>query len=498
MELAKYATIIEKHYGRPMDIEWGKDGIDGKLYILQARPETVKSRQKDVRVQQKYILQEKGKVLVTGRAIGQKIGAGRVVIVKGPENMDLVKEGDILVTDMTDPNWEPVMKKANAIVTNRGGRTCHAAIIARELGIAAVVGCGDATEVLKEGQEVTVSCAEGDTGNIYEGILPFEIKEVRQGELPEIPVKVMMNVGNPQLAFDFQSIPNKGVGLARLEFIINNNIGIHPKACLDYPNVPEDVKEAIEKASAGYENPRQFFVEKLAEGVATIGGAFYPKKVIVRMSDFKSNEYRKLVGGKIYEPEEENPMLGFRGASRYVSEDFKECFAMECEALKKVRDVIGLTNVEIMIPFVRTLDEAREVNEKLKEHGLERGKNGLRLNMMCEIPSNALLAEKFLDYFDGFSIGSNDLTQLTLGLDRDSGLIARFFDERNEAVKVLLAMAIQACRKKGAYVGICGQGPSDHPDLAEWLMEQGIESISLNPDTVVNTWRKLAKKGGRK
>jgi len=494
MELAKYATIIEKHYGRPMDIEWGKDGIDGKLYILQARPETVKSRQKDVRVQQKYILQEKGNVLVTGRAIGQKIGAGRVVIVNGPENMDLVKEGDILVTDMTDPNWEPVMKKANAIVTNRGGRTCHAAIIARELGIAAVVGCGDATEVLKEGQEVTVSCAEGDTGNIYEGILPFEIKEVRQGELPEIPVKVMMNVGNPQLAFDFQSIPNKGVGLARLEFIINNNIGIHPKACLDYPNVPEDVKEAIEKAAAGYENPRQFFVEKLAEGVATIGGAFYPKKVIVRMSDFKSNEYRKLVGGKIYEPEEENPMLGFRGASRYVSEDFKECFAMECEALKKVRDVIGLTNVEIMIPFVRTLDEAREVNEKLKEHGLERGKNGLRLNMMCEIPSNALLAEKFLEYFDGFSIGSNDLTQLTLGLDRDSGLIARFFDERNEAVKVLLAMAIQACRKKGAYVGICGQGPSDHPDLAEWLMEQGIESISLNPDTVVNTWRKLAKK----
>ncbi len=498
MELAKYATIIEKHYGRPMDIEWGKDGIDGKLYILQARPETVKSRQKDVRVQQKYILQEKGNVLVTGRAIGQKIGAGRVVIVNGPENMDLVKEGDILVTDMTDPNWEPVMKKANAIVTNRGGRTCHAAIIARELGIAAVVGCGDATEVLKEGQEVTVSCAEGDTGNIYEGILPFEIKEVRQGELPEIPLKVMMNVGNPQLAFDFQSIPNKGVGLARLEFIINNNIGIHPKACLDYPNVPEDVKEAIEKAAAGYENPRQFFVEKLAEGVATIGGAFYPKKVIVRMSDFKSNEYRKLVGGKIYEPEEENPMLGFRGASRYVSEDFKECFAMECEALKKVRDVIGLTNVEIMIPFVRTLDEAREVNEKLKEHGLERGKNGLRLNMMCEIPSNALLAEKFLEYFDGFSIGSNDLTQLTLGLDRDSGLIARFFDERNEAVKVLLAMAIQACRKKGAYVGICGQGPSDHPDLAEWLMEQGIESISLNPDTVVNTWRKLAKKGSKK
>lgn len=494
MELAKYATIIEKHYGRPMDIEWGKDGIDGKLYILQARPETVKSRQKDVSVQEKYVLLEKGEVLVSGRAIGQKIGSGKVVIVKGPENMDLVKEGDILVTDMTDPNWEPVMKKAAAIVTNRGGRTCHAAIIARELGIAAVVGCGDATEVLQEGQEVTVSCAEGDTGNIYKGLLPYEIKEVRQGELPECPVKIMMNVGNPQLAFEFASIPNKGVGLARLEFIINNNIGIHPKACLDYPNVPEDVKKAVEEASAGYESPRQFFVEKLAEGVATIGAAFYPQKVIVRMSDFKSNEYRKLVGGKIYEPEEENPMLGFRGASRYVSDDFKECFAMECEALKKVRDTIGLTNVEIMIPFVRTLDEARDVNARLAEHGLERGKNGLRLNMMCEIPSNALLADKFLDYFDGFSIGSNDLTQLTLGLDRDSGLIARFFDERNEAVKVLLSMAIKACRERGAYVGICGQGPSDHPDLAEWLMNEGIESISLNPDTVVNTWRRLAKK----
>jgi pyruvate,water dikinase len=492
MELAKYACIIEKHYGRPMDIEWGKDGIDGKLYILQARPETVKSRQKQANVQEKFILQGKSEVLVTGRAIGQKIGAGRVITVNGPENMDLVKEGDILVTDMTDPNWEPVMKKASAIVTNRGGRTCHAAIIARELGIAAVVGCGDATEVLHDGQEVTVSCAEGDTGNIYSGILPFEVKQVRQGELPECPVKIMMNVGNPQLAFDFQAIPNKGVGLARLEFIINNNIGIHPKACLDYPNVPDDVKAVVEAASAGYESPRQFFVEKLAEGVATIGAAFYPKKVIVRMSDFKSNEYRKLVGGKIYEPEEENPMLGFRGASRYISEDFKECFEMECEAMKKVRDVIGLTNVEIMIPFVRTLTEARLVNEKLAENGIERGKNGLRLNMMCEVPSNALLADEFLNYFDGFSIGSNDLTQLTLGLDRDSGLIAHAFDERNAAVKVLLSMAIKACRARGAYVGICGQGPSDHPDLAKWLMDEGIESISLNPDTVVNTWRKLA------
>ena len=489
IELAKYARIIEKHYGRPMDIEWGKDGIDGKLYILQARPETVKSRQKSQDVQEKFVLLGKGEVLVTGRAIGQKIGSGKVKIVDGPEQMHLVQEGDILVTDMTDPNWEPVMKKASAIVTNRGGRTCHAAIIARELGIAAVVGCGNATEILKDEQEVTVSCAEGDTGYIYNGLVPYEIKEVKQGELPECPVKIMMNVGNPQLAFEFQSIPNKGVGLARLEFIINNNIGIHPKACLDYPNLPEDLKKAVEEASAGYASPREFFKEKLAEGVATIGAAFWPKKVIVRMSDFKSNEYRKLVGGKQYEPEEENPMLGFRGASRYVSDDFKECFAMECEALKKVRDEMGLTNVEIMIPFVRTL---REANDRLEEHGLKRGKNGLRLNMMCEIPSNAVLADQFLEYFDGFSIGSNDLTQLTLGLDRDSGLIAHFFDERDPAVKKLLSMAIKACREKGAYVGICGQGPSDHPDLAQWLMEEGIESISLNPDTVVNTWRKLA------
>ena len=492
IELAKYARIIEKHYGRPMDIEWGKDGIDGKLYILQARPETVKSRQKSQDVQEKFVLLGKGEVLVTGRAIGQKIGSGKVKIVDGPEQMHLVQEGDILVTDMTDPNWEPDMKKASAIVTNRGGRTCHAAIIARELGIAAVVGCGNATEILKDEQEVTVSCAEGDTGYIYNGLVPYEIKEVKQGELPECPVKIMMNVGNPQLAFEFQSIPNKGVGLARLEFIINNNIGIHPKACLDYPNLPEDLKKAVEEASAGYASPREFFKEKLAEGVATIGAAFWPKKVIVRMSDFKSNEYRKLVGGKQYEPEEENPMLGFRGASRYVSDDFKECFAMECEALKKVRDEMGLTNVEIMIPFVRTLREAKEVNDRLEEHGLKRGKNGLRLNMMCEIPSNAVLADQFLEYFDGFSIGSNDLTQLTLGLDRDSGLIAHFFDERDPAVKKLLSMAIKACREKGAYVGICGQGPSDHPDLAQWLMEEGIESISLNPDTVVNTWRKLA------
>ncbi len=493
MQLAKYARIIEKHYGRPMDIEWGKDGIDGKIYILQARPETVKSRQKGQEIQQKFVLKGKGKVLVTGRAIGQKIGSGKVRIVSGPEEMHLVQTGEILVTDMTDPNWEPVMKKASAIVTNRGGRTCHAAIIARELGIAAVVGCGDATKVLKDGQEVTVSCAEGDTGNIYEGLIPFEIQESVRGAMPECPVKVMMNVGNPQLAFEFQSIPNKGVGLARLEFIINNNIGIHPKACLDYPNVPDDLKKKVEEASAGYANPTEFFKEKLAEGVATIGAAFWPKKVIVRMSDFKSNEYRKLIGGALYEPDEENPMLGFRGASRYVSEDFAKCFAMECVALKKVRDEMGLTNVEIMIPFVRTIREAREVNERLEEHGLKRGVNGLRLIMMCEIPSNALLADQFLQYFDGFSIGSNDLTQLTLGLDRDSGLVANFFDERDAAVKVLLKMAIDACRKKGAYVGICGQGPSDHPDLAKWLMDQGIESISLNPDTVVNTWNKLAK-----
>lgn len=493
IELAKFARIIEKHYGRPMDIEWGKDGIDGKIYILQARPETVKSQQKGADVQLRYSLKSKGRLLVQGRAIGQKIGQGPVRIIESAAEMDRVQAGDILVTDMTDPNWEPVMKKASAIVTNRGGRTCHAAIIARELGIPAVVGCGDATERLVEGDKVTVSCAEGDTGNIYEGLLEVAVEEVRRGELPEIPVKIMMNVGNPQLAFEFQSIPNKGVGLARLEFIINNNIGIHPKVILDYPRVPSELRDAVERLSAGYASPKEFFERKIAEGVATIAAAFWPKKVIVRMSDFKSNEYRKLIGGALYEPDEENPMLGFRGASRYISNQFAECFAMECRAMKFVRDEMGLTNVELMIPFVRTLDEARRCTEIMESHGLKRGENGLRLNMMCEIPSNAVLAEQFLEYFDGFSIGSNDMTQLALGLDRDSGLVAASFDERDPAVKALLAMAIKACREKGKYVGICGQGPSDHADFAAWLMEQGIESISLNPDTVVDTWRRLAK-----
>lgn len=493
IELAKFARIIEKHYGRPMDIEWGKDGIDGKIYILQARPETVKSQQKGADVQLRYSLKSKGRLLVQGRAIGQKIGQGPVRIIESAAEMDRVQAGDILVTDMTDPNWEPVMKKASAIVTNRGGRTCHAAIIARELGIPAVVGCGDATERLVEGDKVTVSCAEGDTGNIYEGLLEVAVEEVRRGELPEIPVKIMMNVGNPQLAFEFQSIPNKGVGLARLEFIINNNIGIHPKVILDYPRVPSELRDAVERLSAGYASPKEFFERKIAEGVATIAAAFWPKKVIVRMSDFKSNEYRKLIGGALYEPDEENPMLGFRGASRYISNQFAECFAMECRAMKFVRDEMGLTNVELMIPFVRTLDEARRCTEIMESRGLKRGENGLRLNMMCEIPSNAVLAEQFLEYFDGFSIGSNDMTQLALGLDRDSGLVAASFDERDPAVKALLAMAIKACREKGKYVGICGQGPSDHADFAAWLMEQGIESISLNPDTVVDTWRRLAK-----
>jgi pyruvate,water dikinase len=493
IELAKFACIIEKHYGRPMDIEWGKDGIDGKIYILQARPETVKSRQKNADVQIKYTLKGKSRVLAQGRAIGQKIGAGPVRIVESAAEMERVKTGDVLVTDMTDPNWEPVMKRASAIVTNRGGRTCHAAIIARELGIPAVVGCGDATEVLAEDQPVTVSCAEGDTGNIYEGLLEFTTEEKRRGELPDIPVKVMMNIGNPQLAFDFCQIPNKGVGLARLEFIINNNVGVHPKLVLDYPNIPSDLRDIVERRSAGYKSPREFFVSKVAEGVATIACAFYPRKVIVRMSDFKSNEYRKLIGGKLYEPVEENPMLGFRGASRYIAHSFADCFEIECEAMKRVRDEMGLTNVELMVPFVRTIDEIKKVNEVLEANGLKRGVNGLKLNMMCEIPSNALLADQFLDYVDGFSIGSNDLTQLTLGLDRDSGLVASSFDERNAAVKVLLGMAIKTCRERGKYVGICGQGPSDHPDLAEWLMKQGIESISLNPDTVVDTWRKLAE-----
>lgn len=493
IELAKFARIIEKHYGRPMDIEWGKDGTDGKIYILQARPETVKSQQKSVEVQTKYSLGSKGRLLVQGRAIGQKIGQGVVRIVQSASEMDRVLEGDVLVTDMTDPNWEPVMKRASAIVTNRGGRTCHAAIIARELGIPAVVGCGDATERLMEGDKVTVSCAEGDTGNIYEGLLEVKTEQVVRGALPEIPVKIMMNVGNPQLAFDFQSIPNQGVGLARLEFIINNNIGIHPKVVLEYPNVPGELRDAVERLSAGYPSAKAFFERKIAEGVATIAAAFYPKKVIVRLSDFKSNEYRKLIGGANYEPVEENPMLGFRGASRYIANSFAECFAMECHAMKFVRDEMGLTNVELMIPFVRTVEEARRVTEIMEQHDLKRGVNGLRLNMMCEIPSNALLAEQFLEYFDGFSIGSNDMTQLALGLDRDSGLVAATFDERNPAVKALLSMAIRACRAQGKYVGICGQGPSDHADLAKWLMDEGIESISLNPDTVVDTWRRLAR-----
>lgn len=493
IELAKFARIIEKHYGRPMDIEWGKDGTDGKIYILQARPETVKSQQKSVEVQTKYSLGSKGRLLVQGRAIGQKIGQGVVRIVQSASEMDRVLEGDVLVTDMTDPNWEPVMKRASAIVTNRGGRTCHAAIIARELGIPAVVGCGDATERLMEGDKVTVSCAEGDTGNIYEGLLEVKTEQVVRGALPEIPVKIMMNVGNPQLAFDFQSIPNQGVGLARLEFIINNNIGIHPKVVLEYPNVPGELRDAVERLSAGYPSAKAFFERKIAEGVATIAAAFYPKKVIVRLSDFKSNEYRKLIGGANYEPVEENPMLGFRGASRYIANSFAECFAMECRAMKFVRDEMGLTNVELMIPFVRTVEEARRVTEIMEQHGLKRSVNGLRLNMMCEIPSNALLAEQFLEYFDGFSIGSNDMTQLALGLDRDSGLVAATFDERNPAVKALLSMAIRACRAQGKYVGICGQGPSDHADLAKWLMDEGIESISLNPDTVVDTWRRLAR-----
>ncbi|MGZ8272957.1 MAG: phosphoenolpyruvate synthase, partial [Burkholderiaceae bacterium] len=499
LELARYAMTIEKHYARPMDIEWGKDGADGKIYILQARPETVKSRVNG-ETQQRFKLTGKGEILATGRAIGQKIGIGHVRIVEDSSEMDQVQPGDILVTDMTDPNWEPVMKRAAAIVTNRGGRTCHAAIIARELGIPAVVGCGDATRVLKEGAEVTVCCAEGDTGNIYAGRLSMEVENVRQGILPEIPVKIMMNVGNPQLAFDFQSLPNAGVGLARLEFIINNNIGVHPKAVLDYPNLDPELKSAVERLSAGYRSPRAFFEAKLAEGIATIGAAFWPKPVIVRMSDFKSNEYKKLIGGSRYEPDEENPMLGFRGAARYIADSFRECFRLEAAALKKVRNEMGLTNVEIMVPFVRTLVEAKAVTELLAANGLKRGdgalpdgSGGLRLIMMCEVPSNAILADDFLEYFDGFSIGSNDLTQLTLGLDRDSGLVAAGFDERDPAVKALLSLAIAACLRRGKYIGICGQGPSDHADFAAWLMDQGIESISLNPDTVVETWQRLAR-----
>jgi pyruvate, water dikinase len=492
-QLAKYALVIEQHYGRPMDIEWGKDGTDGQLYILQARPETVKS-QNAGKTEVRYKLKGKGAVLASGRAIGQKVGTGPVRLVHSISEMDKVQPGDVLVTDMTDPNWEPVMKRASAIVTNRGGRTCHAAIIARELGIPAVVGCGDATDTLKEGTLVTVSCAEGDTGNIYDGLLETEITEVQRGEMPAMDVKIMMNVGNPQLAFDFAQIPNAGVGLARLEFIINNNIGVHPKAILDYPQIDADLKKAVESVARGHASPRAFYVDKVAEGVATIAAAFWPKPVIVRLSDFKSNEYRKLVGGSRYEPDEENPMLGFRGAARYISAEFAEAFAMECEALKRVREDMGLTNVQVMVPFVRTLAQAQRVTELLAAQGLQRGENDLKLIMMCEIPSNAVLAKDFLRFFDGFSIGSNDLTQLTLGLDRDSGLelLAHDFDERDPAVRALLQLAINACKAEGKYVGICGQGPSDHPDFAQWLRDEGISSISLNPDTVVDTWQLLA------
>jgi pyruvate,water dikinase len=492
-ELARYALIIEEHYGRPMDIEWGKDGVDGQLYILQARPETVKS-QAGGQLEQRYKLKGSGTVLAEGRAIGQKIGTGPVRLVRSLAEMDSVQAGDVLVTDMTDPNWEPVMKRASAIVTNRGGRTCHAAIIARELGIPAVVGCGDATDKLADGALVTVACSEGDTGYIYDGLLETEISEVQRGEMPYCPIKIMMNVGNPTLAFDFAQMPSAGVGLARLEFIINNNIGVHPKAILDYPNVDAELKKAVESVARGHASPRAFYVDKLAEGIATIAAAFWPRPVIVRLSDFKSNEYRKLIGGTRYEPDEENPMLGFRGASRYISGDFSDAFAMECEALKRVRSDMGLSNVEVMVPFVRTVRQAQRVTEMLAERGLGRGVNGLKLIMMCEVPSNAILAEQFLEHFDGMSIGSNDLTQLTLGLDRDSGLeqLAGDFDERDPAVKAMISRAIAACRATGKYIGICGQGPSDHPDFADWLAAEGIESMSLNPDTVADTWLRLA------
>jgi pyruvate,water dikinase len=496
IELARYALVIEKHYGRPMDIEWGKDGLDGHLYILQARPETVKS-QAGGRVEQRFRItgdRSKNTVWVEGRAIGQKVGTGPVRLVRSLAEMERVQPGDVLVADMTDPNWEPVMKRAGAIVTNRGGRTCHAAIIARELGIPAVVGCGNATERLPEGQLVTVSCAEGDTGFVYDGLLETEISDLVRGEMPYCPIKIMMNVGNPQLAFDFAQMPNSGVGLARVEFIINNNIGVHPKAILDYPNIDADLKKAVESVARGHASPRAFYVDKLTEGIATIAAAFWPKPVIVRLSDFKSNEYRKLIGGTRYEPDEENPMLGFRGASRYISGEFSDAFAMECEALKRVRGEMGLDNVEIMVPFVRTVRQAAAVLQMLAERGLQRGSDGLRVIMMCEVPSNAILAEQFLEHFDGMSIGSNDLTQLTLGLDRDSGIeqLAGDFDERDPAVKALISRAISACRAAGKYVGICGQGPSDHPDFADWLAQEGIVSISLNPDSVIDTWKRLA------
>jgi pyruvate, water dikinase len=495
LELAGYAMTIEAHYGCPMDIEWGKNGLDNKLYILQARPETVKSQELANNVTETYKLQKHNiKPLVAGRAVTQKVGVGPVRIVLDPAEMHEVQPGDVLVADMTDPNWEPVMKRASALVTNRGGRTCHAAIIARELGIPAIVGSVNATDLLREGEIVTVSCAEGETGFVYHGALDFEVNTQANSALSKPPCKIMMNVGNPDMAFSFAQIPNDGVGLARLEFVINNMVGIHPKAILNIDAMPKEMQKVIRSRARGYASPKQFYIDKVAEGVATIGAAFYPKPVIVRTSDFKSNEYKKLIGGDIYEPDEENPMIGFRGAARYMAEDFKECFEMECQAMKKVRDVMGLTNVELMIPFVRTLDEAKAVTEIMAANGLKRGENGLRLIMMCEIPSNALLAEAFLEYFDGFSIGSNDLTQLTLGMDRDSGILADGFDERNDAVKVLLKMAINTCNRLGKYVGICGQGPSDHEDFAEWLVNEGIQSVSLNPDTVVSTWQRLTKK----
>ncbi|MCU7995180.1 phosphoenolpyruvate synthase [Shewanella glacialipiscicola] len=494
-ELAKQAMIIEKHYGRAMDIEWAKDGNDGKLYIVQARPETVRSRE-DVQLIERYHLKSRGAVICEGRAIGHKVGTGVAKVLKSIADMDQIQPGDVLVTDMTDPDWEPIMKRASAIITNRGGRTCHAAIIARELGVPAVVGCGDVTDRIKTGQIVTVSCAEGDTGFIYEGKQDFEVISNRVDSLPELPMKIMMNVGNPDRAFDFARLPNEGVGLARLEFIINRMIGIHPKALLEFNQQDAALQTEINEMIAGYESPVEFYIARLVEGIATIGSAFYPKKVIVRMSDFKSNEYANLVGGDRYEPEEENPMLGFRGASRYISESFRDCFALECEAIKRVRNDMGLTNVEVMIPFVRTVKEAEQVIGLLKEQGLERGKDGLRVIMMCEVPSNALLAEQFLEHFDGFSIGSNDLTQLTLGLDRDSGIISHLFDERDEAVKMLLSLAIKAAKAKGAYIGICGQGPSDHADFAAWLVAQGIDTVSLNPDTVIDTWLYLAEAHG--
>ena len=494
--LARQALIIEQHYGSPMDIEWARDGDDGKLYIVQARPETVKSRQ-NVGNMERYLLKQKGKVLCEGRSIGQRIGSGVVRVVRSIKEMDKVQPGDVLVSDMTDPDWEPVMKRASAIITNRGGRTCHAAIIARELGVPAIVGCGNATDVLTDGMPVTASCAEGDTGFIYEGILDFEVQRNSIDAMPKLPFKIMMNVGNPDRAFDFATLPNEGVGLARLEFIINRMIGVHPKALINYDSLPRDIKQAVDQRCAGYASPVDFYVEKLTEGVATIAAAFWPKKVIVRMSDFKSNEYANLIGGKLYEPHEENPMLGFRGASRYISDSFRDCFDLEVRALKKVRDTMGLTNVEIMIPFVRTPTGAAKVIELLADKGLKRGENGLRIIMMCELPTNAIMAEEFLQHFDGFSIGSNDLTQLTLGLDRDSGIVSHLFDERDPAVKFLLSRAIQACRKAGKYIGICGQGPSDHPDLAKWLMDEGIDTVSLNPDSVLETWFFLAGQHGR-